>query len=89
MFGCIFFLVFYLCNIGIMIVLFVKSLKLWSLWIFISEIMINCLNYNIKYLFFKFVLWFLFLMIVFSLYKNYINVFLYVYVDYSKYIIEY
>lgn len=72
-----------------MIVLFVKSLKLWSLWIFISEIMINCLNYNIKYLFFKFVLQFLFLMIVFSLYKNYINVFLYVYVDYSKYIIEY
>lgn len=86
--GCIFPLVFYPCNTGIMTVPFVKSPKLWSLWIFISEITINCLNYNIKHLFSKFVPEFSFLMIAFSPYKNYINAFLYVHVDYSKYIIE-
>lgn len=81
-------LVFYPCNTGIMTVPFVKSPKLWSLWIFISEITINCLNYNIKHLFSKFVLQFSFLMIAIGAYKNYINAFLYVHVDYSKYIIE-
>lgn len=73
--GCIFPLVFYPCNTGIMTVPFVKSPKLWSLWIFICEITINCLNYNIKHLFSKFVLQFSFLMIAFSPYKNYINAF--------------
>lgn len=41
-----------------------------------------------EHLFSKFVLQFSFLMIAFSPYKNYINAFLYVHVDYSKYIIE-